>query len=85
MTQTIKSRVFDFIESNGGKLRRTEIVRFVVEQIHNRPYNPIRDRGEYCGAFQVQRNYGGAYFLRPSKNDPRYLRKESDGLYHLYK
>ncbi len=85
MKKTIKSQVLDFVQANGGKMRRTDIIRFVVEKIHKSHYNPIRDRGEYCGAFQVNYLGKGAYFLKPSKNDPRYLTKESDGYYHLCK
>lgn len=82
----IKSQVMDFVESRGGKVKRAEIVKFINVEIHKvQDYTPSRYRGNYSDAFKLNTWSGKkGYFLTPSKNEPRFIRKESDGLYHLY-
>ena len=79
--KTIKSQLLDFVQANGGAMHRAEIVKYYIEEIRHWHYNPIKNRGNLCSAFQ----YHGspAYITHPSKNDPRYLEKRRDGLYHL--
>jgi len=81
--KTIKSQLLDFVAANGGAMHRAAIVKYYIEEIRHWHYNPIRNRGNLCSAFQYHIGSGGAYITRPSKNDPRYLEKQTDGLYHL--
>lgn len=68
---SIKSRVMDFVTGK-GEARYTDIIKFIVEDIHGMTYNRTLHRGYYSGAFSSF----GAYFLNPSKNELRYLEKD---------
>jgi hypothetical protein len=68
---TIKSRVMDFVKGM-GEARYTDIIKFIVEDVHGMKYDPVLHRGYYSGAFSA---YSNAYFLYPSKNEPRCLVK----------
>jgi hypothetical protein len=76
---TIKSRVMDFVTGK-GEARYTDIIKFIVEDIHGMTYNKTLHRGYYSSAFSSY----GAYFLNPSNNEPRYLEKnEETKKYHV--
>lgn len=70
---TIKSRVMDFVTGK-GEARYTDIIKFIVEDIHGMTYNKTLHRGYYSCAFSSY----DAYFLNPSKNEPRYLEKNKE-------
>ena len=70
---TIKSRVMDFVTSR-GEARYTDIIKFIVEDVHGMTYNTTLHRGYYACAFSSY----NAYFRRPSNNEPRYLVKNKD-------
>ena len=70
---TIKSRVMDFVTGK-GEARYTDIIKFIVEDIHGMTYNKTLHRGYYSCAFSSY----DAYFLHPSKNEPRYLEKDEE-------
>ena len=67
---TVKSRVMDFVKGM-GEAKYTDIIKFIVEDIHGMEYNNKRHRGYYACAFSYN-----PYFLHPSKNEPRYLKKD---------
>ena len=81
---TTKNKVFDYIESMGGSMHYTEIVRYVYSLNHSpsEPYTQ-RNRGYYSGAFNIWQprrtntnqpiftRYG--HFVNP--NCDRYLQK----------
>ena len=80
---TTKNKVFDYIESMGGSMHYTEIVRYVYSLNHSpsEPYTQ-RNRGYYSGAFNIWKprtrsgetvltRYG--HFVNP--NCDRYLQK----------
>ena len=76
---TIKSRVMDFVTGK-GEARYTDIIKFIVEDIHGMTYNKNLHRGYYSCAFSSY----NAYFLHPSNNEPRYLEKnEETKKYHV--
>lgn len=76
---TIKSRVMDFVTGK-GEARYTDIIKFIVEDIHGMTYDKTLHRGYYSCAFSSY----DAYFLRPSNNEPRYLEKnEETKKYHV--
>ncbi len=76
---TIKSRVMDFVTGK-GEARYTDIIKFIVEDIHGMTYNKTLHRGYYSCAFSSY----DAYFLHPSKNEPRYLEKDEESKkYHV--
>lgn len=76
---TIKSRVMDFVTGK-GEAKYTDIIKFIVEDIHGMTYNKTLHRGYYSCAFSSY----DAYFLHPSKNEPRYLEKnEETKKYHV--
>lgn len=68
---TVKSRVMDFVKGM-GEARYTDIIKFIVEDVHGMKYNNKRHRGYYACAFSSY----DPYFLHPSKNEPRYLKKD---------
>ena len=68
---TIKSRVMDFVTGK-GEARYTDIIKFIIEEVHGMEYNRTLHRGHYSGAFSSY----NAYFLNPSNNEPRYLEKD---------
>ena len=57
---TIKSRVMDFVTGK-GEARYTDIIKFIVEDIHGITYNKTLHRGYYSCAFSSY----DAYFLHP--------------------
>jgi hypothetical protein len=63
----------DFVTGK-GEARYTDIIKFIVEDIHGMTYNKILHRGYYSCAFSSY----DAYFLHPSKNEPRYLEKDEE-------
>ena len=67
---TVKSRVMDFVKGM-GEAKYTDIIKFIVEDVHGMEYNNKRHRGYYACAFSYN-----PYFLHPSKNEPRYLKKD---------
>jgi len=80
---TTKNKVFDYIESMGGSMHYTDIVRYVYSLNHS-PSDPYtqRNRGYYSGAFNSwkPRTHSGAtiltrygHFVNP--NCDRYLQK----------
>lgn len=76
---TIKSRVMDFVKGM-GEARYTDIIKFIVEDVHGMKYDPTLHRGYYSSAFSVsifgtQDDAHDGYFLYPSKNEPRCLVK----------
>lgn len=75
----IKSRVMDFVKGM-GEARYTDIIKFIVEEVHGMRYDRSLHRGYYSSAFSSF----GSYFLNPSKNEPRYLEKnEGTKKYHV--
>lgn len=70
---TIKSRVMDFVTGK-GEARYTDIIKFIVEDIHGMTYDKTLHRGYYACALSSN----NPYFLYPSKNDPRYLVKNKE-------
>ena len=70
---TIKSRVMDFVTGK-GEAKYTDIIKFIVEDIHGMTYDKTLHRGYYACAFSSS----NPYFLHPSKNDPRYLVKNKE-------
>jgi hypothetical protein len=70
---TIKSRVMDFVTGK-GEAKYTDIIKFIVEDIHGMTYDKTLHRGYYSCAFSSN----NPYFLHPSKNDPRYLVKNKE-------
>ena len=70
---TIKSRVMDFVTGK-GEARYTDIIKFIVEDIHGMTYNKTLHRGYYSCAFSSFT----PYFLLPSNNEPRHLVKNKE-------
>ena len=68
---TVKSRVMDFVKGMGDA-KYTDIIKFIVEDVHGMEYNNKRHRGYYACAFSSY----DPYFLHPSKNEPRCLKKD---------
>jgi hypothetical protein len=80
---TTKNKVFDYIESMGGSMHYTDIVRYVYSLNHSpsEPYTQ-RNRGYYSGAFNIwkPRTYSNeiittryGHFVNP--NCDRYLQR----------
>ena len=74
-----KIAVLDFVESK-GVVRRKDLVKFMVELAGN-TYDSHEHRGHYSTALCP--TSWGAYLLRPSKNDDRYLFRCGHGLYKV--
>lgn len=70
---SIKSRVMDFVTGK-GEARYTDIIKFIVEDIHGMRYDRTLHRGYYSSAFSSWTSH----FLNPSKNEPRYLEKNKE-------
>lgn len=70
---SIKSRVMDFVTGK-GEARYTDIIKFIVEDIHGMKYNRMLHRGYYSSAFSSWTSH----FFNPSKNEPRYLEKNKE-------
>ena len=94
MIKTIRSQIMDFVQKN-GPIRRKEIIKFLREEIRGKSFDPVRDRGYYsCAFLHRSRNWNNGiycykletnpgYFMRPSKNDSRYLAQNSKKEYYV--
>lgn len=71
MESSIKTRVMDFV-SGCGEAKRMDIIRFIIEDIHNQKWDKVKHRGHYSSAFSSN---DSSYFIKPSKKEPRFLRK----------
>lgn len=94
MKKTIRSKVMDFVQRKGF-VRRCDIVKFIREEVQGKSFDPVRDRGYYSCAFLHQSHCwdhgtyaykmkpNPGYFMRPSKNDPRYLVQNLEKEYYV--
>lgn len=81
---TKKTAIMNFIEAQGGKVHRKDLIKFIVE-LNGRIYDPIRDRGYYSAALCPSTRWRGGYLYSPSKNEPRYLVRSERGVYKVEK
>ena len=92
-----RREIINFVESKGGAARRSDIVKFIVEG-NGKAYDPVKHRGYYSCAFWKNfgscSKYGDVwsylndhhrygYLTYPVDSDPRYLRKNADGLWEV--
>lgn len=94
MKKTIRSQVLDFVQKKGFA-RRWEIVKFIKEELHGTDFDPIRDRGYFSTAFRKNSRLwdhgtyaykmtpNPGYFMKPSKNDKRYLTQNLKKEYYV--
>ena len=98
MKKTFKSIIMDFVESKGGVIRRTDLVKFIVEY-KGMTFDPIAHRGFYSCALQVMtkkwsflshsyidcqcNDWEIGYLMKPSKVEHRHLHRISRGIYKL--
>lgn len=83
--KTIKAQILDFVASQGTVTRR-DIVKFYVENIKGRIFDPIKDRN----VLTIALAYPGkepwktdGYLRRPTKNDRRHLIKNGYNSYSV--
>lgn len=92
--QTIKSKVLDYIETLGGRARQKQLHDFILKA-KGLPIDKST-RGQFAsyfsGSISVQSRYDKpgtktAYshglLERPTKQDPRYIEKDDDGMWVL--
>lgn len=88
---SIKTRVMDFVAGR-GEASYTDIIKFIVEEVKGWTWNRTLHRGYYSsalsksdGKFYNSSNKKG-YFLRPTQNEKRYLKKnETTKKYYIVK
>ena len=90
-SQSLKrTAILNFVEANGPVTRQCLIKFIKVDLNGHKDYNPTRDRGYYCDAF-----WDGSYFYKigrpnykplltsPRDYDPRYIKKNENGLWEI--
>jgi len=80
---TIKKQCLDYFEGK-GEVRKCEIMQYYF-LLQGLIYDPINDRGHNVSAFYPSVWGQGAYFLKPTKNDPRHFEKVRYGVYKVVK
>lgn len=81
MAKTIKSQILDFVAAKGTATRR-DIVKFYVEQIKGRKFDPIKDRNVLTIALGSPYETRG-YLRKSSKNERRFLAKKTLNEYYV--
>ena len=79
---TKKTAIMNFVQARGGTVRRKEIVQFISE-LNGTPYDPVKSRGYYSSALCPTSYWSGGYLFTPNKNEPRYLVRQSRGVYKV--
>lgn len=85
---TLKHRLFQHIASNGGIMRYTDIIKWVIKEKYQKDISDAEFtnhwRGEWSSSLSIRhgnKNKRG-YFRMPGR-DGRYLHKRNDGSYEL--
>lgn len=79
---TIKSKIMDFVAKKGAVTRK-EIVKFYVEEIRGRIFDPLKDRNVLTVALAEWDGSNRGYLRHSAGNDKRFLAKSKRNEYFV--
>jgi hypothetical protein len=82
MNTSIKTQLIDFVVKNGPTHYR-DLIKHLRVYIQHFNYDPVRDRGYACDDLHVSPHgeYSTGYFMKPSRREPRYLKRIKRGVF----